>query len=72
VALPYSNNIPIVATKNCNILVHVEITKYYNGQNVYGNKLLQQCKHFMAIVYFNKTDYGGATFLSQHAEQLWL
>jgi hypothetical protein len=72
VALPYSNNIPVVAKKSCNILIHVEITKYYNGQKVCGDKLLRQCKRFMAIVYSNKTDYGGATFLSQHAERMWL
>jgi hypothetical protein len=67
VALPCGNNIPIVATKNCNILILVEISSYYNGQNVCGKKFLQQYKCFMAIVYFNKTAFGGTTILSQHA-----
>jgi hypothetical protein len=70
-ALPYGNNIPVVAIKNCNILVLVVLTSYRNGTNVCGKKLLQQYKHSMAIIYFNKADFGGAKTLSQHVEGLW-
>jgi hypothetical protein len=31
VALSYSNNILVMATKNCNILVLVVIKSYYDG-----------------------------------------
>jgi hypothetical protein len=32
VALPYGNNIPIMAIKNCNILILVVLTSYRNEQ----------------------------------------
>jgi hypothetical protein len=53
VELPYGSDILVVATKNCNMVILVEINNYYNEQNVvarsccdnvnfHGNSLFQQ------------------------------
>jgi hypothetical protein len=71
VAFSYSNNIVVVATKNCNILFLVVIKSYHDAQNICGEKFLQQYKHFVVIVYINKIGFGGARYLSQQARGSW-
>jgi hypothetical protein len=51
----------------CNILVLVMKNRYHKRTNGCGEKLLRQCKNFVAIVYFNKTDFvAPSLYLSVH------